>query len=705
MKITDDVSGHLLDAVVELGKKNSSTLGLLPRGAYEDAASRKQILVAIGEDGAAQGYLLYRVAKTQQRASITHLCVDEEHRGQGIARSLVDALIQRTRHLRGISLYSRQDYASHSFWPKVGFVAKGVKPGRGKDRKNLTLYWFAQSADVGLFEWQAQKILREKEIFVVLDANVFFDLQDEKPSSEKAIAAHALNSDWLLADVAYCLTPEIDNEIARNKDRLKQRASRSRAAEYPRVPQGPINRADLEKIVTRLEFRYPDPPSQKKKRDSWDSDLRQLAYAILGNAHFFLTEDEVILKQSDWVMEQHNLHILRPSEFIAHFYEMRHEMQYQPSRLAGSKITKNRVSSKYAKEDLLYFHNTRKEPQRKFLSHIRRYLAEPNQYRVYMLDDLQNKLPAVLIATSSPQNNLAEIPVFRITRHPLALTLATHLIQQTVEQLIQDGARVIRLTDTAFQDSLEDILESNGFGYIDGSWVKIGLPYALRATDVAQRLSQIGKEVRGIQDQTVYLVKQLSSAMSHNDVALWVSLEKTLWPLKIRDASIPTVIVPIKPRWATDLFDTVQGAQTLFGATLHLVASRENVYYKSARQKNVYAPGRVLWYLLKEPNYRYSGTLRACSHVDDVEVGTPKALYSKYRRLGVYTFHDVLERAHGDIDGPVLAFRFSGTQLLPSAITWASLKSILQTKSPIQSPRTITVEQFNKICDMAWRHT
>jgi hypothetical protein len=62
-----------LESVMALHRPNAKTLGFFPKGAFEEHAKLRQIIVALGSDGNFLGYILYRVARG--RATIVHLCV------------------------------------------------------------------------------------------------------------------------------------------------------------------------------------------------------------------------------------------------------------------------------------------------------------------------------------------------------------------------------------------------------------------------------------------------------------------------------------------------------------------------------------------------------------------------------------------------------------------------------------------------------
>ena len=129
----------LLQDVVALGKANRSTLGFLPDGAFEEHAAKDQVLVAVHDERLA-GYVLYRVSR--ERATVVHLCVDDEQRGRGVARGLIQKLFDVTAGLRGIDLRCRQDFPANAAWPKLGFYHVESRPGRSREGHLLDRWWF-----------------------------------------------------------------------------------------------------------------------------------------------------------------------------------------------------------------------------------------------------------------------------------------------------------------------------------------------------------------------------------------------------------------------------------------------------------------------------------------------------------------------------------------------------------------------------------
>ena len=89
------------------------------------------------------------------------------------------------------------------------------------------------------------------------------------------------------------------------------------------------------------------------------------------------------------------------------------------------------------------------------------------------------------------------------------------------------------------------------------------------------------------------------------------------------------------------------------------------------------APGRILWYVSHSKGFSGSGSVRACSSLDQVAIGEAKELYRRYERLGIYEWKHVRQTAHGDPLGNVMAVVFSQTQLFHSPIALDALRKLL----------------------------
>ncbi len=248
---------------MQLHRLHARTLGFFPKGAFEDHAKLRQVIVALDAEENCLGYILYRVARG--RASIVHLCVAEIARGKGVARLLVNQLKRETKLLEGIGLYCRRDYDATHLWSKFGFEAVHAKVGRGKDGAELTFWWFSHGHEDLFSRATEADPVRQR---VVIDANVFFDLhRRQTPESEDS---KALLADWVQASIELVVTKELRNEITKGDNEECRRQNRAEATRYPTLT---AEDADFQRLCLELRPRFPEYTTLRD-----DADLRQVCY-------------------------------------------------------------------------------------------------------------------------------------------------------------------------------------------------------------------------------------------------------------------------------------------------------------------------------------------------------------------------------------------------------------------------------------------
>jgi predicted nucleic acid-binding protein len=683
VEVIDLTSKHLA-SVKALGAANSTTLGFFPEGAFDDYASRRQIIVALGEERSCVGYLLYRVSNNQ--AIIVHLCVAESSRRSGVAERLVNHLKQITKCFRGIGLRCRRDYEANKVWPRFNFSALHDRPGRGKDPRVLTFWWF----DHGHPDLFTSSILEtaSSKLCVVVDANVFFDLKYEsRPGYQES---NSLTADWLAESVEICVTDEILNDINRSENDDDRRRNRESVAAFTRLPcQSEV----LGTITEELARVFPQDGTEQD-----ESDLRHLARTIASDAKFFITRDEPLLSIADQVYETFGVTITRPADFVIRLDELQRENEYQPVRLAGTLSEIQLVPS--GQESVLtsrFQSPARGESRSLFQRRLRPLLADPKRYNCYMAVDTE-KTPLALFVYDQQSPDELMIPLFRVAHSKIAETLSRHLILRFVRHSARTGHPFTRITDPYLDDMVSVALADDGFFPAQGAWVKLNLAVAETSSQLSNRilgLSFAGSEERGYFSG---ISRGLSGDMAATGIQSMARIEQLLWPGKIVDAYIPTFIVPIRPEWAMHLFDEGLANETLFGAEYDLALSRESAYYRSTLNSGgLKAPGRILWYVSSERRFAGGGRLRACSRLDEVTIDTPKNLYRRFKRLGVYKWEHVYDLAQRNIDNSIMALRFSDTELFAAPVNHRELLAVLRrggVKTQLQSPVAISPETF-----------
>jgi hypothetical protein len=533
--------------------------------------------------------------------------------------------------------------------------------------------------------------LRDK-VCIVLDANVFFDLSDK--SRQGYEESRALLADWLPSTLELCVTDEIYNEIERGSQGPQRKASREFAQQFTNPPVA-TNKIDEFAASLRPFF-----PQKMTARD--ESDLRQLARTLAAGIQFFITRDEPLLDRAEALYEKFGVLILRPSDLIVRLDELGQESKYQPVRLAG---TLSEIKLLNKSDDPLvvdtFLANAIGETKQAFKTRLFRILSNPRDYRCQVALDAE-KLPFALIVYGTGQSDLLEIPLLRVRRGPLAATMARYLIFQATWQAALEGRAFTRITDPYLEPHVSAAIADESFIPSGDEWVKVGLAFATSAAELARALLSLNYGKEEERQFFTEVVALLSKEYMLFNVQYMSDIEHLLWPAKILDAPIPTFIIPIQPKWAKDLFDENLAKQTLFGAVIELALNRESAYYKSRKAPGgLKAPGRILWYVSQDKNYKGSMHIRACSRLDEVLIDEPKKLYRQFRRLGVYQWRHVFEVAGRDINQDIMALKFSDTELFTSPIRWGDVQSILkraecpsQLMSPHRIPNSIFAELY-----------
>lgn len=665
----------LLEAVISLHATGKAKLGPFPRGAFEDHARQKLILAAVAGDKSIAGYLLFRVARTANRAAVVHLTTAERHRGKGVARLLVDRLKKKTRHLIGISLRCRRDYNIADMWQSFRFTVRNSKQGRGADGAVLDYWWFDHNHD----DLWSRAVARDggaERVLTAIDANVFFDLNNNsRPHAEDSAV---LEADWLQDSITLCVTPEIFNEIHRSPNEEEKKRGRRDVDKYF------LLKTD-DATVSRLETEL-SPLFRGATFSNDISDMRQIAHTIAAEVPFFVTRDKPMLERSELIYEKFGLSVLHPTDLINRYDVLRREADYRPARLQGSGWREQLVVAEDVNAVVPLFKHCTNEKSGAFEQQVRRFLARPNEWASKVVTE-GGKTPVVYFVHSARNVTRLEIPLLRHANHPLAGTLLRHLVHEITREAGSNEHKIISVTECELSDDAIAALVELGFVPDSDAWWKISINGLLTRKELASAIQQA--------DVPLSLKERLAGAIVVADDASSESgamrLEHLFHPVKISSSDLPCYVVSIKQSWAEHFFDIPVGGQTLMDLKEKLHLGIEGAYYCSAHNKHVAAPGRILWYV----SGKDSMCIKACSHLEERFIETPKQLFSRFRHLGVYAWKHVLETVDGNPDHPLMAFRFSKTERFQRPVTLAELKH-LEIPMP-QNPRRISNEQFATI--------
>ena len=285
--VTVRPDSRLLDGVMSLGRQNAKTLGFFPKGAFRDYAARGHIRAYVrGED--IGGYLAFRIHHLT--VVIVHLCVADAFRERGIAKALVDDLCERSPEHAGIRANCRVDFPANAVWPRLGFVARGEKPGRSTRNPTTLRIWMRDLRLPDLFSTAPSD-----RVVAALDTNVLLDLHGDGTDRHRR-ESKALLADWLDDSIEYGLTAEASADISRNSVPDGRQALFEFASTFRLLPDHESPFAEERLTALTIAIGAGESPQDR-------SDRRQLVFSAVGGAQYFVTRDDGILDFADKIYD------------------------------------------------------------------------------------------------------------------------------------------------------------------------------------------------------------------------------------------------------------------------------------------------------------------------------------------------------------------------------------------------------------------
>lgn len=652
-----------LDAVDELMKLNSKTLGFLPRQALQGFINKGGALGVIGNDDELVGYLLYSSYANFFR--ITHLCVAEQHRGKGVATQLVNYLRGKVVSQKFITLNCRRDFPANNMWPKLGFVAVGEKPSRSKDNHRLKTWELVLAQEEQLELFQART--SDATVDIIIDAQIFFEIFE--PDSEKTTPSKVLLSDFLVDSLTLWITDELFNEIERQDDLQLRKISNNRAHNFPQI-KSPVHLT--EGIAELLSGILP------RGRRNQDSDIQHLAKAAASSVNTFVTRDRALLKKSKAIAELTGLDVISPVDLIIRMHELAEQQSYAPDRIAGFRLRWQRMESKDLASFPFASFVEKHETTGKFRVKLESLLAEPNRYECELLRS-RDELIGIRVLTKS-FNRVLSSPLARVTHSADRLLFGRFLIADTIAKAVEENLDMVKFEISSVALSMTPDLLELGFIKFDSSFVRFCFSRCKSRKEVLSAIAALRPEC-------------LSSYQCMVDLGL----EQCCSPLSLKPAPQRLFLIPIQAGYAISLIDRLASADDLFGGNPEVLLLWNNVYYRSAtRHKMLKAPARILWYVSRDKHQ-----IIAVSRLDDVVVDTPKELFRKFKKFGILKWDDLYEMCHHDPSKKLMALKFSHTFLFRQPVSLDEVKDVFKKNNKLQpslqGPCTLTAQIFREL--------
>ena len=649
-----------VDSVDSLMKRNSATLGFLSRKALLDYLCRGTVIGAHARDRSLAGYLLY--ASNPQRIRIAHLCVCQDFRGRGLARSLFEELKARCNTQCVIRLNCRRDYAANDLWPLLDFVPVDEKPGRSIDGLPLTCWEHRLREDkqLDLFKESAS----DHALDVVIDAQVLFHFN--QPLSPESKPSKALLADFLADLICIRLTDEIFHEIERQADPNIRKSSRSLANSYSRVT---YDRPQAENYVKGLSSVLPS------RTDSDVSDIKHLAQTAASPVSLFVTQDERILRRSQEIANLTDLEVVSPENLVIRLHELLEKETYRTLPISGQALAWRRATSNDAR-NLVGALLQPGEVKGRLRETIQGLLSEPEACTVEILWRGDEILGA---RASTLENKGLTISLVRAVKSNHQRLIERFLVWDALTTCPSRGIKAVKLKGDRLLARMSTDLSKMGFQQSGSDFYRLALSGTMARDEFEGELSRYFPDS--------------SESLKHVHPT---ELLKRCSPVVLEDLAEAAFLIPIKPNHAMSLFDRRNAAADLFGGKSLVLMSWENVYYRrKTHHWMLRAPARLLWYESGK-----EGAITALSHLEAVEIASPKILFRKFRKLGTLEWKDIFQMCHGDTNTEIMALRFSHTFAFPHPVSLGMLRQLEgRYFVPLQSPRSIEKPLFLKIVE------
>jgi hypothetical protein len=373
---------------------------------------------------------------------------------------------------------------------------------------------------------------------------------------------------------------------------------------------------------------------------SLGDDLKHVADAVNAGAAYFVTNDRSLISATNGVRHLlGSLRVLRPHELVVEVLRAGQRPSYEPRLIESLDfVWRSAVAEDRNELRRLFQDHETGEKAKSFDRALDAAIARiPNA--VSVLCDERGIRYALL--AQSARGSAVQVEMLRVASGARAQTVALQLARWLRSQAVAAGVEYVQVKDAALGRVASALL-------IDG-FVRSAEGFEARVHDSPASVTDLARHLPDL------------PLGSNRDVA---TAERTLWPLIVLDAEVPTYVAPIQPRHADRLFGFSTG--TLFAMrkpTLGL--SREHVYFSKAR--TVPEPGaRLIWYVTKDDT-NVVRMLAAHSRVIEALRMAPEEAHNRFAHIGVLPKRMVM--ASVAKDGMVAVVRIEDTRLLHAPLS------------------------------------
>ncbi len=655
-----------LKSVISLGDKNSNTVGHLPQVVYKDYQNNNGI-ITVKDKNKIIAFIMFRRTIRSNSVKIAQLCIDVKYRGQSIADTLLDELKSRyINNFRSIRLTCRKDFSfATKVWERNGFYPVSEKPGRGK-KETILIIWAYFFDKLDLFSYP-----REHRVKAVLDINIIIRTRDleAKPNFPKNPIKY-LYSDDLTSEVEYYYANESFIEIQRDTDDIRRKQTRSLLAHYSKLKMNQDGFSEVYDDLCSISF---------PKNENDDSDRKQLSEAIVNNIEYFITTDEDLILDFQGKLEQYSIILITPTEFIVRFDQIQNQSTYLPRNTGIAKTSFKKMDGKHLNECIDTFFGQRGESKASFKLEFQDLISLPNT--TVKIIESDSKFLALTLYELSDDG--LDTHFIRITNYRNKYIIFNQIISELTKEAYGSGKTNLNISISDLDEEMKLLLKETYF-------IEIGDTYTRKVERGISNLSnlELGKTPFNLK------TSQINELSNHQKY----QIERSIFPGKIDDLNIKNLILPIKPHWASQLFDNYLASYSMFGAQENLIWNRNNVYFRSSKPSINNIPHRILWYASTNTKYGHRNKgIVACSYLENVVTGKPAKVFKQFEKLGTYSWSNIEKMVNHDLDKQIMALEFSDTEVFKNIIPLEKIQQLLSKQHTFPGPLEISSEQFLSI--------
>ncbi len=412
------------------------------------------------------------------------------------------------------------------------------------------------------------------------------------------------------------------------------------------------------------------------------SDVRHLAKAAAAGVKYFVTRDRRLLREAPRVSELTTLQVLSPSELIVKTHEILSKQSYAPGRVSGLSLEWKRLNSAELSTFPYEAFLTPSEGKGALKGKLERYLADPIQYACEAL-----RLEGLIAAIRVHERDGARSIIVHLVRAASSMDrglFESFLVADSIRSAVETRVDMVEVRDSDAHSRLEPLLSNMGFTYSGENYIRFCFSRCFEREEILTRISELSPKSEPI-------------FQSMTDL----ELQRKCSPAAVRTAE-NYFLVPIRPGFALSLVDRQQSANDLFGGTNSVFLRWDHVYYRrNTHYRMLRPPGRILWYVSGDSHKR----VVAISHLDSVEVGSPRELFRQFKQSGILNWDQIFEMCDGRYDAKIMALAFSNTFPLREPITLDELRTTFAEDGDnlvLQSPSRIPPSTYYKLFQLGF---